>query len=383
MKKLFIIFFAVLMLCSCTVTKRTDLPSTTQESQPSSTEQASTEDLENTVDRYLIANGKKIYPEYVVEVNGRKISFNEFRYNYLNEVYAMTSKLSAEELKTFWTDEKEELCLQNAIKSIIIDQAMPEYALNNNYALNEAQEKLVDEDIEAYINQYGKGKFDQMLDTYYCLDIETYRSFNCRSYILELIFNDMYRDDDPYLAWDDAKFESYCQEKLKKSFSEYADSTYLRAKHILVTFESGENTTNHPKTLQKINEVYQKLQNGEDFDKLVKEYNEDPGVTANPDGYVFKEGVMVDEFYKGTLALELNNYSEPVMTTYGFHIILRLPLRDQDMKTVKDEILLGTNSNGAYFEEFGKFVEAQKASYDPTVVFNPELEGLIKHDTVK
>lgn len=379
MKKLLVILLAALMLCSCTVSQRTD-PASTEEPE---TTRASTEDLENTVDRYIVANGKKLYPEYVLEVNGRKISFAEFRYNYLNEVYAMTKSLSADALKTFWTDEKEELCLQNAIKSIVIDQAMPEYALNNNFALNAIQEKQIDDDLQTYIDQYGKGKFDQMLDTYYCLDIATFRDFNCRSYVLELIFNDMYKDDDPYLAWDDAKFESYCQEKLKMSFTDYADKNYLRAKHILILFESGENTESHEKTLEKINAVYEKLQNGEDFDALVKEYNEDPGVATNPDGYVFKEGVMVDEFYKGTLALDFNSYSEPVMTTYGFHIILRLPLRDVDREIVKEEVLFGTNSNGAYFEEFGKFVEAQKASYDPTVVFNPELEGLIKHDTVK
>ncbi len=39
---------------------------------------------------------------------------------------------------------------------------------------------------------------------------------------------------------------------------------------------------------------------------------------------------MVDEFYQGTKALEVGGVSDPIKSSYGWHIIQRLPLRDED-----------------------------------------------------
>ncbi|MBR3867666.1 MAG: peptidylprolyl isomerase, partial [Butyricicoccus sp.] len=82
-----------------------------------------------------------------------------------------------------------------------------------------------------------------------------------------------------------------------------------------------------------------RAQAGEDFEALIETYNEDPGMEANPEGYVFTEGTMVTEFYEGTLALEDDAVSEPIESSYGWHIIKRLPLRDEDFAAVEDEVL--------------------------------------------
>mgnify|MGYP003511529098 CR=1 FL=1 len=39
-----------------------------------------------------------------------------------------------------------------------------------------------------------------------------------------------------------------------------------------------------------------KAKKGEDFDKLIEKYNDDPGMVANPDGYTFTKNQMVKEF---------------------------------------------------------------------------------------
>ena len=56
------------------------------------------------------------------------------------------------------------------------------------------------------------------------------------------------------------------------------------------------------------------------FLELKEQYCEDGG------DYVFGPGVMVEEFYNGTQALAEGEVSEPVQSTYGYHIIMRLPL---------------------------------------------------------
>jgi parvulin-like peptidyl-prolyl isomerase len=53
---------------------------------------------------------------------------------------------------------------------------------------------------------------------------------------------------------------------------------------------------------------------------------EDPGVASYPDGYLFQSGEMVAEFEDATAALEIGQVSGIVETTYGYHIIYRIPI---------------------------------------------------------
>lgn len=74
------------------------------------------------------------------------------------------------------------------------------------------------------------------------------------------------------------------------------------------------------------------------FDELAAEYTEDTGYASYPDGYVFSEGEMVQEFEDGVKALEVYGLSDIVESSYGYHIILRIP--------VDPDAIIGTDSYG-------------------------------------
>lgn len=83
--------------------------------------------------------------------------------------------------------------------------------------------------------------------------------------------------------------------------------------------------------LQKAKDLIAELQGGADFDKLMKENtadkNAETGEINSPEGYVFTKGEMVSEFETAAFALKDNELTaEPVKTSYGYHIIKRLPL---------------------------------------------------------
>lgn len=73
------------------------------------------------------------------------------------------------------------------------------------------------------------------------------------------------------------------------------------------------------------------------FDQLMEENSEDgrdaEGKLSAPEGYLFGAGQMVQEFEDGTRALEYNQMSGLVKTTYGYHIILRLSPDNEEMRT--------------------------------------------------
>ncbi len=108
----------------------------------------------------------------------------------------------------------------------------------------------------------------------------------------------------------------------------YAEN-YMSAKHVLVTFEG--RTKNEAKKI--IDDVYKKAKAGSDFDSLIEKYGEDPGMKSYPEGYTFTKGEMVKEFEDATLALKDNQISPVIETSYGYHIIKRIPLGEIDKET--------------------------------------------------
>ncbi len=74
---------------------------------------------------------------------------------------------------------------------------------------------------------------------------------------------------------------------------------------------------------KRIDSLYQRIQNGEKFEDLVKEYSEDKG--SAPSGGVlpkFKVNRMVPEFIEAIAELpDSGSVSKPVLTMYGWHII--------------------------------------------------------------
>lgn len=79
------------------------------------------------------------------------------------------------------------------------------------------------------------------------------------------------------------------------------------------------------------------------FDALADQYGEDPGRAANPQGYTFTHGTMVEPFDAAARALGENEISDVVESEYGCHIILRRPL---DIHAAADAV------RETYFEVF-------------------------------
>lgn len=150
---------------------------------------------------------------------------------------------------------------------------------------------------------------------------------------------------------------------------DYFKNHYLRAKHVLISIDDD---TDDAAAKAKAEEVLAKAQAGENFDELVKEYGEDPGMEGNPDGYVFTDGTMVQEFEDGTKSIQPGEFTL-VKTSYGYHVIQRLDLEEspdyfeEAYSSVKDDID-SVAENGLFEEQLEKWV----AEYNITVTTNDE-----------
>jgi len=121
----------------------------------------------------------------------------------------------------------------------------------------------------------------------------------------------------------------------------------IKASHILIKPETTDDMTDEETTvaeeqaLATAKEIITKLNSGEDFAALAKEYSDDSSATSGGDLGWFNKGDMVDEFEDAAYALEKGKYTtDPVKTTYGYHIILKTDVKDKpSLEEAKEDII--------------------------------------------
>ncbi len=261
---------------------------------------------------------------YVMNIGGYDISKEEYNYYFQNEKFMLDQGDN-----TFWdTATEEQKNLKERVDAGLMEfYAMKKMADEAGIPSDGQLAEDVDKEIAGIIEQFGgQEAFNEVLasnnlteDMYRMLSLESFRSVE--------LFSNMYGDE------------------VKKAMSE----NYLRAAHILIAFNENAVDTQaaHAQAKERAEEVLAKVEAGEDFFKLVEEYGEDPGMVNNLDGYYFKEGDMVEPFYEGTLALKEGETSGLVETSYGYHIIKRLPMEDS---YIEDHIM--ELASQEHFESF-------------------------------
>ena len=106
----------------------------------------------------------------------------------------------------------------------------------------------------------------------------------------------------------------------------------IETAHIMVSVDKSAGNQGLVSAKAKIDEIYGLLEKGENFEALVEKYSDDP--TSNK-----KEGLlpafgtgtttrMVPEFEQAAFDLQNDgDYSKPIKTNYGFHIVKRINLK--------------------------------------------------------
>ncbi len=137
--------------------------------------------------------------------------------------------------------------------------------------------------------------------------------------------------------------------------------------HIMVAMKQNPTEAEVTKAKKKIDEIYQKLQDGESFEKLARLYSDDQGSKMkggrlNPFGSGTSQR-MVPSFENAAFALkEDGDYSKPIRTDYGFHIVKRLKYKPLGtLKEVKPFIEQKLKQSGRLNQSKKVFVNDLKA----------------------
>lgn len=153
---------------------------------------------------------------------------------------------------------------------------------------------------------------------------------NFNSYLTQIgvknedIFKEQMKMD---LAYEKAVKASITEKELKDFYK-----PKLKASHILVKDEN----------LAK--ELKEKLNNGEDFAVLAKQYSEDSGTKEKGGELVeFGPGQMDPKFEESAYKLEVGQISDPIKSSFGYHIIKLIEKKelkpfDQEKDNIRNEL---------------------------------------------
>ena len=210
--------------------------------------------------------------------------------------------------------------------------------LANKYGvtLTEGQESAMADSDQTYIDQYGSEEAFEEEIAKLGMRRETYDRVARSNYLYQNLYQ-LYNTEGSALYASDEDLAVYA-----------ADQNYITADHILLSTKdltTGEALTDEQKAEKKAlaEEIKQKLDACEGdideltalFQELADQYSEDPGRESYPTGYTFTTGSMVQEFEDAAYALSEGEVSEVVESSFGYHILLRLPL---DKAAAADEV---------------------------------------------
>ena len=336
----------------------------------------------------LTIDGEKVDTKDLVmlTIDGMDIDFDTFRYYYyyVLSVYNLTPDQVTEDA---FPD-----ILKNTVNQLKQEYVTRKIANEEKIELDEEDQKTVENDINTIKGQYDSEEaFQQSMKDYYLTE-DVLRSLEEMNALYQKVFAKTLTNGGKYAA--DAK-------EFRKKVKESGD--YVRAKHILIPYysqaEPDEQTQSQFDSLdlsmksgykqqaysqlndeeqekcktaaKKIaDDVQKKVNDGEDFDKLIKDYGWDPGMEseANKDGYCFtKDSSFVQEFKDAAFALKENEVTSELVenASYGYFIIKRLPIDDEFLDAHLDSLLLEYDK-GNIKETYNKLMEEMEVKTSET-----------------
>lgn len=214
---------------------------------------------------------------------------------------------------------------------------------DEKYPSNDDEDKAVKDQIDQIKDTYGSN------ETLYLSAIQQYFGVNSEDELEDVLRLEYKRNE---------AVQDYVEEQLTDDeIQDYYDKNIIgdiKASHILITPDVDSDATDAEKTKaekkakKEAERIIKKLEDGEDFAELAKEYSDDTATKNNGGdlGY-FNTDDMDENFMEAVKKLDNNEYTkEPVKTQYGYHIILKTDQKDKPkLKEVKSDIktTLATN----------------------------------------
>jgi len=248
----------------------------------------------------------------------------------LSDGKEMVAELDGEKITA---DSLYEQMKEKHARDVLIDM-IDGVILNKKYKIDDEINKAIDSQVEYFKMQTGE-QFQAAIKHYFGANSEEELR---KMLLLDQLRNKAVKDYVKTLITDNDINNHYNNETAGD----------IKASHILIkpdvtdTMTDSERSAKETEAFNLAKEIIVKLNNGEKFADLAKQYSNDKSNSDNGGdlGY-FNKGKMDEAFEKAAYALTKDKYSTtPVKTIFGYHIILKTDEKVKpELKLVRNDII--------------------------------------------
>jgi len=252
-----------------------------------------------------LASEKKVAEGKVAVVNGSAITQKDFD----RELTSVQQRLQASG-RSLGDAQFSEL-RKNLLENLINMELLYQEAQKSGVTVEDA---VVAEHIEKLKTQFGsqeefKKALEKMNASEPALRAQTKKGLTVKEFVDKKIIQDVVVPDKELRAYYDSHPNSFRQPE------------QVKASHILIKAEPEAKEEQKALARKKLKEVQKRLEKGEDFAALAKEYSEGPSGAKGGDLGYFGRGQMVKPFEEVVFVLKPGAVSDIVETNFGYHLI--------------------------------------------------------------
>lgn len=272
--------------------------------------------------------------EVMLTVNGIDVTWSELFYWYefdVSNIESQSGDITDWDADCSFAEGKtnREYVMENALDTIKHYCALQSKATDTGVKLTDEDKAALQTTWQNNVDSYGNG------------DEAAFIEYLKKAYLTKDLFNHLSEANKLYERLLEnmfgAKGEKLGEDEVVAKATEMG---YIRVKHILLSTQDDTGAAlpddqiaakkaTADKVLAELKGITDKTKLEAKFDELIKQSSEDPGTQYYTDGYTFQAGAgtMDSTFEAAATGLGENELSDVVKTDYGYHIILRLPLK--------------------------------------------------------
>ena len=221
--------------------------------------------------------------------------------------------------------------------SVLVDM-IDHQLFDEKYETDDTEKETIDSQIEQMKSQYNND------DEAFQAAIKQYLGVENEDELRDMLSLEYKRN----LAIEDYVKDSITDDEIQKYYDDEVIGD-IKVRHILIKPDTNDDMSTEEKTeaeekaKKEAEDLIKQLDDGADFEELAKEHSDDTG-SASDGGlidYFNRDDNMDEAFLNASIDLEEGKYTEePVKSSFGYHIILKLDQKKKPkLNKVKEDII--------------------------------------------
>ena len=305
---------------------------------------------------HLRIRGRDIATDWVVKVDGKEISADEYRYFFMNIAYTYTYDTEGD---YSWTNEENEAVMSSTLEYIVLNKALFDLAEGYGITVEENDIADIEKTIADMRAQYGtEEEYLEVLASNYITP----------EYYYELLKSTVVQEKLSILLTENGGVFDYSEDETIAAVCE----DYVCVRYIRLDFD--EEGSSEKK--DAIAEYASQIKNKDDLITYINIYSDDVTMKNNPDGVYLTVGQGEDTLYNAVLELEIGEISPVIQGDMGYYIAIRQPM-DIDYITEHVDTFITAYQERA----IGELLNEERA--DSVIEYNSKIYDKISVKTME